>query len=142
MVCSLFYIFSANHRFESSTLADQYGDIVRYIESPYGRIVITREGPQYTFWESGLPLYSDSNTIDAEEKVHYPLSQIEHPKRILLISGGLGRTLTEVFKHGPEHVDYVELDPALTGAADDAGIIEKSPSLSIIHTDARRYIKK
>jgi spermidine synthase len=142
MVCSLFYIFSANHRFESSTLADQYGDIVRYIESPYGRIVITREGPQYTFWESGLPLYSDSNTIDAEEKVHYPLSQIEHSKRILLISGGLGRTLTEVFKHGPKHVDYVELDPALTRAADDAGIIEKSPSLSIINTDARRYIKK
>jgi spermidine synthase len=141
-VSSLFYIFSVNHRFESSTLTGQYGNIVRYIESPYGRIVITREGPQYTFWESGLPLYSDSDIMANEEKVHYPLSQIDHPEHLLLISGGLGQTLKEVFKYGPAHVDYVELDPALTGAAEALGIIEKSPSLSIINTDARRYVKQ
>ncbi|MDQ1333996.1 MAG: spermidine synthase [Thermodesulfobacteriota bacterium] len=142
MVCSVFYVFSAHHRFETSTLTQQYGNIVRHIESPYGRIVITREGPQYTFWESGLPLYSDANTIDAEEKVHYPLSQIRRPECLLLISGGLGQTLKEVSKHRPAHVDYVELDPALTGAADELGLIEKSPSLRIINTDARRYMKK
>jgi len=142
ILCSLFYLFSLHHGFETWTLAEQYGNIVRYIESPYGRIVITREGPQYTFWESGLPLYSDANIMDAEEKVHYPLSQIDHPESILLISGGLGQTLKEVSKHEPGHVDYVELDPALTRAAEALGIIEKSPSLSIIHTDARRYIKK
>ncbi len=141
-VSSLFYIFSVNHRFESSTLTGQYGNIVRYIESPYGRIVITREGPQYTFWESGLPLYSDSDIMANEEKVHYPLSQIDHPEHLLLISGGLGQTLKEVFKYGPAHVDYVELDPALTGAAEALGIIGKSPSLSIINTDARRYVKQ
>jgi spermidine synthase len=142
IVCAVFYLFSVNHRFETTTLARQYGNIVRYIESPYGRIVITKEGPQHTFWESGLPLYSDADVIDAEEKVHYPLSQIDHPERLLMISGGLGQTLKEVFKHRPAHVDYVELDPALTGAAEALGLIDKSPSLSIIHTDARRYMKK
>ncbi|MCF8142422.1 MAG: hypothetical protein K9N21_00735 [Deltaproteobacteria bacterium] len=140
--CSLFYLFSFSPRFETSTLAGQYGNIVQYIESPYGRIVITKEARQYTFWESGLPLYSDSNIIESEEKVHYPLSQLDRTDQLLLISGGLGQTLKEVSKYGPAHIDYVELDPALTGAAEELGIIEKSPSLSIIHTDARRYIKK
>jgi len=142
VVSCLFYIFSFNHRFENATLTGQYGNIVRYIESPYGRIVITGEGPQYTFWESGLPLYSDSNIIESEEKVHYPLSQIDRPERLLLVSGGLGQTLKEVSKYGPAHVDYVELDPSLTNAAEALGIIEKSPGLRIMNTDARRYMKE
>lgn len=142
IICALFYVVACNHRFETSTLSKQYGHIVRYLESPYGRIVITLEGSQHTFWESGLPLYSGANITEAEEKVHYPLSQIEHPERILLISGGLGQTLKEVAKHTPAHIDYVELDPAVTGAAEALGLIEKAPSLTLIHTDARRYIKK
>jgi spermidine synthase len=141
-VCSLFYVSSLNHHFEKATLTGQYGNIVRYIESPYGRIVITREGPQYTFWESGLPLYSDSNVIESEEKVHYPLCQIDRPEQVLLVSGGLGQTLKEVFKYKPAHVDYVELDPSLTGVAEALGAIEKSPGLRITNTDARRYIKE
>ena len=140
--CCVFLILCASPHVEKSTLVGQYGSIVQHIESPYGRIVITKEGPQHTFWESGLPLYSDANVIDVEEKVHYPLSQINHPERILLISGGLGQTLQEVFKHRPAHVDYVELDPAVTRAAEALGFIDKWPSLSIIHTDARRYIKE
>jgi len=142
IVCSLFYVFSVHPRVETATLLPQYGHIVRYSESPYGRIVITREGPQHTFWESGLPLYSDATVTEAEEKVHYPLSQMERPQNILLISGGLGQTLKEVHKHGPGHVDYVELDPAVTAAAESLGLMKRSPFLSIHHTDARRYLKE
>jgi len=141
-VCVPFVILSFSHRFERSTLESQYGDIVQYLESPYGRIVITKEGPQHTFWESGLPLYSGANVVEVEEKVHYPLSQIDRPERILLVSGGLGQTLEEVSKHEPTHVDYVELDPAVTAAAGELGLMEKAPFLTIIHTDARRYMKE
>jgi len=141
MVCLGFYFFSVNNRFETATLSAQYGHIIRYLESPYGRIVITREGPQYTFWESGLPLYSDSNVIASEEKVHYPLSQMNRVENLLLVSGGLGQTLKEVFKYRPAQVDYLELDPSLTAAAQDLGVIPKDPSLRVINTDARRYMK-
>ncbi len=141
IVGSGFYLFSTNSRFETFTLSGQYGDIVHYLESPYGRIVITKEGAQHTFWESGLPLYSDSNIISSEEKVHYPLSQLNRVETLMLVSGGLGETLKEVSKYRPAHVDYLELDPHLTDAAQDLGVIKKAPFLEIINTDARRYIK-
>ncbi len=137
-----FYLFSLNNHFERATLSRQYGDIVQYVESPYGRIVITKEGPQHTFWESGAPLYSDANIINSEEKIHYPLSQLESVEYVLLVSGGLGETVGEVAKYNPRHIDYVELDPYLTDAAQELGVIKKTRLLSIKNTDGRSYIKK
>ena len=138
----IFYIFALNGRFEESTLSGQYGNIHRYLESPYGRVVITTEGPQRTFWESGVPLYSDADIVRSEEKIHYPLSQLDKARKVLLISGGLGEAVGEVAKHHPDRVDYVELDPYLTAAAQDLGLIEDQPFLEIINTDGREYIRK
>ncbi|MBW2144567.1 MAG: fused MFS/spermidine synthase [Deltaproteobacteria bacterium] len=137
----IFYGYATNSRFERHTLAAQYGNIVQYSESPYGRIVISREGSQHTFWESGTPLYSGSNIITSEEKVHYALCQLDRIENVLLVSGGLGETIKEVGKYHPAHVDYVELDPALTEAALDLGVIEKASFLEIMNTDGRSYIK-
>lgn len=122
-------------------MTEQYGNIIRYVESPYGRIVITKEGPQHTFWESGVPLYSDADIVNSEEKVHYPLSQLERVKNVLLVSGGLGETLAEVSKYGPKNVDYVELDPHMTSVALNLGFIKRIPFLTIKNTDGRSYIK-
>ncbi|MBW2616446.1 MAG: fused MFS/spermidine synthase [Deltaproteobacteria bacterium] len=140
-LCSVFYYHSTNSLFEKRTLFTQYGNVVRYVESPYGRIVISKEENQHTIWESGVPLYSGSNIISSEEKVHYPLCQLDQVESVLLVSGGLGETMTEVAKYGPAYVDYVELDPYLTGAAISAGVIKKAPTLEIKNTDARRYLK-
>jgi spermidine synthase len=142
LVCTgLFCLFSLNSHFEKLTLSPQYGDILRYVESPYGRIVISKEGPQHTFWESGTPFYSDADIVNSEEKIHYALSQLEEVRSVLLVSGGLGETLLEVSKYAPTSVDYVELDPNLTRVALELGLIAQSPSLSIIHDDGRHYIK-
>ncbi|RLB30609.1 MAG: hypothetical protein DRH11_14590 [Deltaproteobacteria bacterium] len=141
ILSGLFFYYSTNGAFERSTLSSQYGNIVRYQESPYGRIVITREGAQHTFWETGVPLYSDANVISSEEKVHYALCQLDRVDSVLLVSGGLGKTIDEVAKYHPRHVDYVELDPGLTSAALDLGVIKERPFLRIINTDGRRYIK-
>ncbi|MFH1240899.1 MAG: hypothetical protein V1689_00935 [Pseudomonadota bacterium] len=138
---SFFYAYALNRVFERHTLSGQYGDIIRYIESPYGRIVISREGPQRTFWESGTPLYSDSDVVNSEEKIHYALCQLDRVENVLLVSGGLGETVVEVSKYAPAHVDYVELDPYLTDAALELHIIRKVPFLEIKNTDGRRHIK-
>jgi spermidine synthase len=138
----VFYVFALNGGFEESTLSGQYGDIHRYLESPYGRIVITREGPQRTFWESGVPLYSDADIVGSEEKIHYPLSQLDRVRNVLLISGGLGETLAEASKHRPERLDYVELDPFLTVAAQELDLIKAYPFLEISNTDGREFVKQ
>lgn len=141
VLTGVFCLFSLNSHFEKVTLAPQYGEILRYVESPYGRIVISKEGPQHTFWESGTPFYSDADIVNSEEKIHYALSQLEEVRSVLLVSGGLGETLAEVAKYTPSSVDYVELDPNLTRVAQALDLIVQSPSLAIIHDDGRHYIK-
>jgi spermidine synthase len=141
LVATFFYMSALMPSLEMGTLEAQYGNIAGYVESPFGRIVVSREGSQYTFWESGTPLYSDANVIEAEEKVHYPLSQLKGVENLLLVSGGLGETLVEIGKYGPARVDYVELDPALTRTALALKTIPKVPFLNIINTDARRHIQ-
>ena len=142
LLIALFYGYSTNIHFERSSLIRQYGDIVRYEESPYGRIVITNEGPQNTIWETGRPLYSEANVIDSEEKIHYPLSQLEQVQNVLLISGGLGETLNELYKYKPTRIDYVELDPRLTNIAQEEGFLKTGPSLEVVNSDARLFIQK
>ncbi len=139
---TLFFYYATDAGFEKSTLKSQYGNILRYVESPYGRIVVSEQEEQKTFWESGAPLYSDADTIHAEEKVHYPLSQIERVSRVLLVSGGLGESLEEVAKYDPAHVDYVELDPFLTKTALELDVIKDAPFIDIVNTDGRMYIKR
>ncbi len=139
----VFCVYSFNSGFEKSTLVKQYGDIIQYRETPIGRLVITEEESQHTFWESGAPLYSDGDIISSEEKVHYPMCQLDKPPGdVLLISGGIGETLPEIYKYHPENIDYVELDPALTDMAVAAGILRKMPGLNIINLDARAFLKK
>jgi spermidine synthase len=142
LITLLFYGISLNSRLEIYTLSSQYGNIFRYLESPFGRIVITKEGPQRTFWESGIPLYSDGSTISSEEKIHYPLSQLSSVERVLLVSGGLGETMVEVSKHHPRYVDYVELDPYLTSTAQELAFIPRSPNLTLINRDGRAHIQE
>jgi spermidine synthase len=142
LVCAgLFCLFSLNSHFEKLTLSPQYGEILRYVESPYGRIVISKEGPQHTFWESGTPFYSDADIVNSEEKIHYVLSQLDEVRSVLLVSGGLGETLLEVSKYAPAAVDYVELDPNLTRVAQELGLIASILVSPIIHDDGRHYIK-
>jgi spermidine synthase len=137
----LFVYYAVNPVFERETLRSQYGQIVRYLESPYGRIVVTREGKQHTFWESGVPFYSGADVIRSEEKVHYALCQLERAAHVLLVSGGLGLTLAEVAKYHPKRVDYVELDPHLTDVALALGALKKAPYLEVINMDGRHHIK-
>ncbi len=138
----VFYYGALNRGFEIATLTPQYGKIVRYIESPYGRIVVSEEGPQHTFWQSGSPVLSALNVAQSEEKVHYPLCQLECVENVLLVSGGLGETLKEIRKYHPHHVDYVELDPSLITAAKEFDGLKGGQALSIINTDARRFIRR
>ena len=142
LITGIIYFFLLNTPFELSTLNLQYGNIVRYSESLYGRVVITKEGPQHTFWESGIPLYSDLDIIHDEEKIHYPLSQLDRVGKVLLVSGGLGESQNEILKYNPSAVDYIELDPSLIKSAEELGLIKRKSFLNIINSDARGHLER
>ncbi|MEW6607200.1 MAG: methyltransferase [bacterium] len=80
-------------------------------DSIYGNIAISREENQYTFYESGLPIFSLPDKVSAEQLIHFPMVMHPEPKQILIIGGGIAGGLTEILKHPQTEVDYVELDP-------------------------------
>lgn len=88
-------------------------EIVDFRESPYGRIVITREHDQISFFENGGHLFSVPNTFANEEIVHYALPQIRNPESVLLVSGAVAGAVDEILKYRVKRLDCVELDPAV-----------------------------
>jgi len=142
LVSAAVFLYAALEKdIELRTLQNQYGpDIVSYRESPYGRIVLTREDGQYTIWESGSPTYSTFTITAAEEKVHYPLSQVDRIEDVLLVGGGIGESVDEIMKYSPRSIDYVELDPALITTARTHGLLDPDGKVKTVLADGRRFI--
>lgn len=124
---------------EEKTLSPPEGKLAYYNESKYGRIEIHQDREQFTLIGDGVPVFSNQNTSIAEETVHYPLSQLSEPKRILVISSE-GNIMEELEKYHPESIDYVELDPDLSNVLFSFGLIKKIRGLNVINRDGRAYL--
>ena len=82
-----------------------------------------------------------------EELVHLPMLFHPHPRRILVVSGGVGGVLNEILKHPVERVDYAELDPLLIEAVQKfptpLTVGELSdPRVNIEHVDGRLLVRR
>ena len=125
--------------FEKKSLIQPEGELAYYKESMYGRIEVHRDREQFTMIGDGVPLFSNQNTSNAEEAVHYALSQHSNPKRILVISAE-GGIMEEIEKYCPETVDYIELDPDVSDVLFRFGMIKKIEGLNVINQDGRTYL--
>lgn len=85
--------------------------------SLYGNVIITELEGQLEFYENGYPLFTTLNTFSNEETVHYGLSQVSELENVLVISGGVSGTLSEILKYKDVRIDYVELDPLIIKAS-------------------------
>ncbi len=124
---------------ETISLSPSHGDLAHYSESKFGRIEVHKDKEQFTLFVEGNPLFSTQNIANAEEAIHYPLSQTKKADKILLISAQ-GGMISELEKHKPEIVDYVEIDPKVTSALFKFNLLEKKPWLNIIHKDGRAFL--
>jgi spermidine synthase len=94
-----------------------HGAIVFRATSPYGRVVVTRDAGQLTFFENGAPVIYSANAAAVEELVHYSLAQRPATRGVLLIGGGIAGCAREILRYPQiERVTCVELDPALVAA--------------------------
>ena len=114
-----------------------------YKSSPYGNIVVTRQGEQVNFYENQILLFSSRQPTLNEESVHYPLLQHSQPgpRRVLLLSGGTPGMIREILKYDVERIDYVEINPWLIQAVRKYSDVYKNPRVGVINQDARLYIK-
>ncbi len=114
--------------------------------SIYGNISVLSQGSQINFYSSGLFLFSFPDKLSSEETIHYALLSHPDPKNVLLVGGGVGGALDELYKYDLAAIDYVELDPLLIDIAREVigEKVEKqleNPILHLVEGDSRFYIK-
>ena len=124
---------------EDRLLPPREGRRIAYAESRYGRLEVVESGGQITFFSDGAPVLYSQDPALAEESVHFPLSQIERPNRVLLVSM-VGGMLEEVAKYRPARVDYVELDPTVARMQRRFGLLPAMDGLTVIAEDGRAYL--
>lgn len=99
--------------FERNLLSLSYPNLVEFKNTPYGKIIITKSGGQYNFFETGSLIGTTNDHEINEYFYHTVFSLNNNPKKVLLIGGGLTGGITEILKYPIEKLDYVELDQTL-----------------------------
>jgi len=110
-------------------------------ESPYGKVVVTENAGQLSYYENGMLLFSSGDVINNEERVHFAMVQHPGPEKILLISGGISGAIGEILKYNPSRIDYVELNPSLIEMSEKFIRRIHDPRIHVHVTDARRFIR-
>jgi len=126
---------------EKQSLTPFEGRLIHYEESRYGRITVHQDRELLTIFVDGAPIFSNQNVSQDEETIHFPLSQIDAPRAVLLI-GVEGGMLQEAAKYRPDQVDYLEIDRQLTDVQLRYKLLEPLPGLHIIHQDGRAFLAK
>lgn len=118
-------------------------DVVFRGQSPYGKLVVTRDSGQLNFIENGVPMFSTHNEAHVEETAHYAMSQRPDAKNVLLISGGVSGTAKELLKYPQARITYVELDPLIVEAGKKFLPDSISdPRIRVVTTDGRLFVKQ
>ena len=124
-------------------------DLAYYGNSIYGNVAAIQQGEQYTFFANGVPILTAPvpDITSVEELVHLPMLFVARPRRVLVVSGGVGGVLNEILKYPVERVDYAELDPLLIEAVQrfptPLTVGELSdPRVNIEHVDGRLLVRK
>ncbi|MDP8208868.1 MAG: hypothetical protein P9L92_19550 [Candidatus Electryonea clarkiae] len=115
-------------------------------DTPYGRVTITERLGQITIFENNVLTYESQGTT-AEEFVH--LSLLQHPgiESVLLLGGGFEGIVSEILKHNPLKITYVELNKSLLSSVmeflpQDIESGLNSNKVRLIHDDPRRFLEK
>ena len=125
--------------FEDRLLPTREGRRIHYAESRYGRIEVIESAGAVSIFSDGVPSHFSQDPALAEEIVHIPLSQVDRPRRLLLVSA-VGGMMAEVAKYRPDRVDYVELDPLAAQLQLRFELLTPIRGLTVIAQDARAYL--
>lgn len=133
-------LISGSHTARSFLFRGQ--EMLQSTDSPYGNITATRQAGQLNLYGNHLLLFSGDNTQAAAEAVHFALLQADHPKKVLLISGGLAGLPEEILRHtSVKSIDYLEIDPVMISYF--LRYHEKIPAttLNLVQEDPRIFLR-
>jgi spermidine synthase len=124
-------------------------DLLYSQNSVYGNVALVQREEQYTFFADGIPIVTAPvpDVASVEELVHLPLLFVPRPRRVLVLSGGVGGVIQELAKYPLERIDYAELDPLLIEAVQEfptplTASELADPRLNIEYVDGRRLVSQ
>lgn len=120
-------------------------------QTPYQRIIVTRSDRNNEvrlYLDKHLQFASKDEYRYHEALVHPVMSAPGPRRRVLVLGGGDGIALREIFKYEEvEHVTLVDIDPAMTELSRKLEPIRKlnqdsfeDPRVQVVHTDAFKYV--
>lgn len=120
--------------------------LLESMDSPYGRVTVTRLHDQVSVFENDALAFETEGT-EAEYFCHLAALQHANPQHVLILGGGIEGIVREMAKHGPKTIDYVELNPVMLNLAtqhlsDDIQKSLKAPNVHITFADPRRFLKE
>ena len=120
----------------------QNQEIVKMKDTPHGHITITKKHEQRNFFLNNQFLFDNKNVVPREEAVHYPMSQPDSVKDVLLVSGGVSGMLEELLKYPVDQIDYVEYNPYIVKLAEDFSQGLGSSKVKVFNQDPRQFIRE
>ncbi|MEJ2672859.1 MAG: fused MFS/spermidine synthase, partial [Deltaproteobacteria bacterium] len=119
--------------------------VIATVDSPYALLSASREAEQISFFANNLWQFTYPDPLNAEHQVQFGMLESPHPRRVLLLGGGVAGLGAEILKTKTvTRLDYVELDPFLVKMAREilpeiAGQ-NLDPRIHLIYQDARRFL--
>lgn len=133
-------------RFTARMELGVYGDdVVHARVTRHQRIVVTQSGDGHQLYLNGGLQYASADEYRYHEAlVHPAFALVPEPRRVLVLGGGDGLALREVWKHAAvERATLVDIDPEMTALAREFGpLVElnaralSDPRLELVHEDA------
>lgn len=125
-----------------------HAEVVHYQNTPYGNIVATHSGGEYTFYYDGSPVTTIPSP-DTKNIVDYTFfTALAHPcpDKVLLIGTGPGGMIQSFLQHPVKELTYAEIDPVFPEIVSSFSTeLTKSEledgRVSIRSTDGRMYLK-
>jgi len=115
--------------------------------SRYADYAVIKEEESFVIFGNGQLLFTVPDKALSEELIHLPLAEIENPRRILLLGGGIGGAIAQALKYPTlKEVVYLEKDPKLIRLARNYINPEDKKALvssrtRIVIGDGRLYVK-
>ncbi|WNJ15982.1 polyamine aminopropyltransferase [Pontibacter sp. G13] len=140
--------FQINGFFEQFLFKDE---VMLSKQSTYQHMVLTKRNQDIRLFINGnLQFASVDEHRYHEPLVHVPMTMALKPEKVLILGGGDGLALREVWKHQEvQHVDLVDLDPEMTHMGTRHPVFTRlnqssmlDPRLTVYNQDAFQFVEK
>ncbi len=137
--------FNIDKRIVSFLYPDQ--EVLKTESSPYGQLVITQINEQTNYFENGILKFNTQDVVEPEETVHYCLSQNPHAESVLVISGNMSKTISELLKYPSlNEIIYLEMNPYFIPFAreylEDFDSLQYIEKVNLIFKDPRIFLSR